>query len=96
VIYIPLEGFRYSSKEFTLHCTGGIHIHPGSFTGIINHLEGYLNPSSGNINPLDDYLNPSSGILNTLGEYLNPSSGVTYKPPGRISESLQWNVNHPA
>ena len=85
-IYIPLEGLRYLFRFF-FNSTGGIQIFStgGSqislqrvynSTGIINHLDGYLNSSSGNINPLDDYLNPSSGILNTPGEYPNPSSGI--------------------
>jgi len=30
-----------------------------------------------------------------LERYLNPSSGII-TPLGKISESLQWNVNQPA
>ena len=63
-------------------------------SGIINRQEGYLNPSSGIINRQEGYLNPSSGIINLQEGYLNLSSGII-KPPGRKSESLQWNYKHP-
>jgi len=44
---------------------------------------------------MERYLNPSSRLNKPLGK-ISESLQWNYNHPGKISDSLQWNVDHPA